>query len=156
VVEVKNKWLRRCGRTVLRAVHARFIPRQSALQNALEHLDHLFFPWLAGNLQENDCETMRFRRTSPHNSGMSKAKAFGDEERAPANLFCHVFVGVFELRSQPLQSVRFFERRQILALECFQSARFPASPHRQRIFNAWPLPAIPRARRVIPTFAEIM
>src|SRR5260370_27611357 len=99
----------------------RFVPRQSTLHDAVEHLDHFLLSGLPGDLQQERLRknSMLHALLAQRIGYVAQRKRLRHRRARPANLLVDILMRVFKLGVQPVQSVRFFKWRQVLALNIF-------------------------------------
>src|SRR5580704_12929346 len=104
-LELKKKRLRPLWTALLIAPFApRLIPRQSALQDAVHHLDHLFFGWLASNLQQQRLrdDPMLDAFFAQRLGNIPERQSLRHGRTGASNFPGHIFVRVFELCGQTM------------------------------------------------------
>src|SRR5215831_21426363 len=92
-LKLKNErpWpLRTC--LLLAPFTPRFVTRQPALHNAVEHLDHFLFVWLARNLQQQRLriDSMIDAPLAQQLRNVPQRKRLGDRRSRPPDFLCDV------------------------------------------------------------------
>src|SRR5260221_76022 len=126
-------------------------PRQSAVQHEMQHRHHFRLVGLTRNLQKQ-----RFRHDPLLDTlltegvrNIAERKRLRHRGARPPNLPRDVFMCVLKLRSEPMQPVRFFKRRQILALNILDQSDLERLRIVRSLLDARDFAQSRRARRVI-------
>src|ERR1700730_5969645 len=103
--ELKNERLRALRSGLLLAAFApRFIARQPALHDAVEHLDHLFFGRLARDLQQERLGKDRLLNAllSQRIRNIPQRKRFGNRRACPPDFLRNILVRVLKLCAETM------------------------------------------------------
>src|SRR5260370_3527897 len=141
---------------LLAAFAARLIARQPALHDAMEHLDHFLVGGLARNLEQE-----RFGKNAvldallPQRVGnIAQRQSFGYRGPRSPNLLGDVLVRILKLRAQAVQTVSFFERRQVFPLNILDQSDFKRFRVVGGLFGARHFAQSRGARRVVAALAR--